>query len=109
MILGILTKISDHGDVLISKLIHHVGVSFGIVGGAATYTASKVVSPVGVSPLTLFVLEWGGIISMVAAATLIIKNITDIIINTLRAKWDRDERAEKARKAIIPVDDEIIK
>ena len=98
MLHEILIKITDHGDVLLSKAIHHVGVIVGIGGGAATYTAGKALADTKISPITAFVLEWGGMISMVAAGTLILKNIADIVLASLKTKWEREEQIKRMNK-----------
>lgn len=88
MLSSILKNISDYGDALVSKMIHHFGLWVGVGGGAVTYSVGKTVAQTQMSPITSFVLEWGGLISMVAASTLIIKNITDTILNIIKSKRD---------------------
>lgn len=91
----LIITISDHGDALVSKAIHHIGVIVGIGGGAATYATGKAVQASQMSPITSFVLEWGGLISMVAAGTLILKNIADVILASMKAHWDRQEQLRR--------------
>ena len=94
-----LIRISDYGDAAISKAVHHAGVYIGIGGGAATYTAGKVVDSVS-SPITAFVLEYGGLVTLVAGAMLALKNLTDICLNILKAYWERKDKADEFEKKI---------
>ena len=87
-LLQILKNASDYGDAILSKLIHHFGLWVGVGGGAVTYSVGKTISQTQVSPMTAFVLEWGGLISIIAASTLIVKNITDTVINIIKSKRD---------------------
>lgn len=93
MLKELIEKISDHGDILLSKGIHHFGVWVGIVGGASVNAAGKIVTDQ--SPVVGFVLEWGGLISMVAAGTLILKNLVDMSLGVLKARWDRQEQIKR--------------
>lgn len=95
MLRELVEKISDHGDILLSKGIHHFGVWVGIVGGASVSAAGKIVTEQ--SPVVGFVLEWGGLISMVAALTLIIKNVVDMITGVIKTRWDRQEQLKRMK------------
>lgn len=97
-LLDALIKISDHGSELLSKMVHHVGITVGIGGGAVVNVTGKAIADTQISPITAFVLEWGGMLSMAAAGTLIIKNIVDGVVNALKAKWDRQEQIKRMNK-----------
>lgn len=83
-------SISDYSDAIISKIIYHAGLWVGIGGGAATYSVGKAVQQTQMSPMAAFVLEWGGLISMIAAASLIIKNIVDTWLSIKKAKMEQE-------------------
>ena len=83
-------SISDYGDAIISKFIYHTGLWIGIGGGAATYSVGKSVAQTQITPVTAFVLEWGGLISMVAAASLVIKNIVDTWLSIKKSKMEQE-------------------
>ena len=86
-----LIKISDYGDVAISKGIYHFGVIGGILGGATVNVVGKTMDPT-VSPLTAFVLEYGGLVTLIAGAMLALKNLTDMCLSILRAYWERRDK-----------------
>ena len=89
-----LIKISDYGDAAISKGIHHFGVLIGIGGGTATYAAGKAVD-VTQSPITAFVLEYGGLVTLIAGVMLALKNLTDMCLSILKAYWERKDKARE--------------
>lgn len=89
-----LIKISDYGDAAISKGIHHFGVFVGIGGGTATYAAGKAIDAAS-NPVTAFVLEYGGLVTLVAGVMLALKNLTDITLNILKAYWERKDKAQE--------------
>jgi hypothetical protein len=94
MLLEILIKISDHGDPLISKAIHYLGL-FGIGGGAVTYTAGKTMELSEQSAVTAMVIEYGGLVTMISAIIFILKNIVDMVLSTLKSRWDRQEQLKR--------------
>lgn len=95
MVISVLKKISEQGDILASKIVHHVGLWIGVGGGAATYSVGKAVQEAQLSPMAAFVLEWGGLISMVAAGTLIIKNLTDTMLNIIKSRREGELHQKK--------------
>ena len=95
VLLDILKRISDHSDALLGKAIHHFGVWIGVVGGAGVNMAGKALQESEQSHVIGFVLEWGGLVSMLAAGTLILKNLTDMVLAILRAWWDRQEQKKR--------------
>lgn len=97
-LINILKNISDYGDAITSKLIHHFGLWVGVGGGAVTYSVGKTIQQTQMSPITAFVLEWGGLISMIAASTLVIKNITDTVLNIIKSKREGELHQKELEK-----------
>lgn len=91
MLVELLIKISDHGSEALSKGIHHFGVMVGIGGGAAVNVAGKNIDAIN-SPITAFVLEYGGLVTMIAGAMLALKAFTDICLNVLKTYWERKDK-----------------
>jgi len=89
-----LIKISDYGDAALSKGIHHFGVVMGIGGGTATYAAGKTMDAAQ-SPITAFVLEYGGLVTLIAGVMLALKSFTDICLSVLKAYWERKDKANE--------------
>ncbi len=94
MLTELLIRISDYGNAALSKGIHHFGVMVGIGGGTATYAAGKTVDVVH-SPITAFVLEYGGLVTLIAGCMLALKNFTDICLSVLKAYWERKDKANE--------------
>ena len=96
---SILKSISDYGDALASKIIHHFGLWVGVGGGAVTYSVGKTIEQTQMSPMTAFVLEWGGLISMLAAGTLILKNLTDTVLGIIKSRREGELHKKKLEES----------
>lgn len=77
----VIHRISDHGDAILSKFVYHFGAWVGVGGGAVTYATKKTVEPDTHNVVAQFVLNYGSLISMIAASMLIIKTGYDIYLN----------------------------
>ena len=89
-----LIKISDYGDAALSKGIHHFGVMVGIAGGTAVNVAGKTIDATQ-SPITAFVLEYGGLGTLIAGVMLALKNLTDMCLSILKAYWERKDKSNE--------------
>lgn len=99
-----LIKISDYGDVALSKGIHYVGIIVGIGGGSITYVGNEIakqqksVSLIATQAPALpdwvvSVLPYAGIVTMAAGCILILKHIVDMSISVLRLYYERKDKA----------------
>lgn len=86
----IMMAVSDGGNVAISKGIHYFGVT-SLVGGATTSIAQK--AGIAHSDPSWTLSDWGIMMSIVGALTLILKNLADIWFN-----WRRHKREDAASK-----------
>lgn len=86
-----LIKISDYGDAALSKGIHHFGVMAGIAGGTAVNVVGKNIDATQ-SPITAFVLEYGGLVTLIGGVMLALKCLTDICLSILKAYWERKDK-----------------
>lgn len=93
MLIEWLVKISDYGDVMLSKAVHHFGVWVGVGGGTAMYAAGNIVENSAPSWLHS-ILEYGGLVTMVAGVALIIKNLSDVVLSWTKAIWERRDKKE---------------
>jgi len=75
LVFHLLTALSDHGNVLLSKVVHYFGlasVGTGVAIGAATNSMDRIMQP------ELWQLsDWAVIVSITGGITFIIKNLVD--------------------------------
>lgn len=101
-----LIKISDYGDVALSKGIHYVGIIVGIGGGSITYVGNEIAkqqknvslqevatqAPV-LPDWVVSVLPYAGVVTMAAGCILILKHIVDMSISVLRLYYERKDKS----------------
>ncbi len=78
--------ISDHGNELISKLIHKAGllsIGTGLTLGAVNDTASKVIHQ---TPDPWGLPDYAAIVSIVAGTTAILKHLVDVYFKVLEER-----------------------
>lgn len=92
MLVELILKISDYGDAALSKVIHHFGVFVGVGGGTAAVVANEIVDKTQVNKWAEFALEYGAVVTFIAGGTLVIKNLSDILLSWFRAYWERKDK-----------------
>lgn len=74
--LHLVTALSDHGNVLLSKIVHYFGlasIGTGVAIGAATNAMDRLMTP------DLWQLsDWAVIVSITGGITFIVKNLVDL-------------------------------
>lgn len=107
MILSILTKMSDFGDAIISKAVHHIGLSVTFIGGAAYTVGSDMVerssakavaesAQPALPDFVVAVLPYAGLITMLTGCMLIIKYLVDSVVAALRLYYERKDKATES-------------
>lgn len=93
---SVINSMTEHGNVIISKVVTFMGVSAGIVGGGALGVSNNTVSKIANSQ-EFGLPDWAAVVAIVSGICLVIKNSVEVYY-TIKNEKRRDTTSKK-RKA----------
>lgn len=79
----------DFAEVLTGKVYYYCSVFLGVGGGTAAAIVGRTADVQTMSTVALLVLEYGGLVTLLAGVSVIVKNFVDVAISIIDARRRR--------------------